>query len=262
MSKLMIVLGLSVALCAAGTCLAQEEDAPKLGVTLDSTYVTKYLWRGYDILDGHAAWQPSVELDLFGTGFTFNVWSSIATSGGLSDLNEVDYTLAYGQTLFEDKRYALDVGVQYIYYDFPRLSSKLADAEETGVKLALPALIRTANSALVPSYYVGRLNPAKHGGGHITGGTFQTLGLSYDLPIPRSEGKSQVVSFAADVTHNSGAYDADPDWSHATFGVSTKINIGASGFTVTPALNYQVSMDDTVNDEDEIWAGLSVSYGF
>ncbi len=261
MVRIRIVIGLTTALLIGGVCFAGEEENPKLGVTLDSTFVTKYLWRGYDILDGHSAWQPSVELDLFGTGFTFNVWSSIATSGGLSDLNEVDYTLAYATSLFEDKRYALDVGINYIYYDFPRVRSKTSDAEETGIGLSFPGLLPIENSALVPSYYVGRLNPAKHDG-HITGGTFQVLGLSYNLPIPRSEGESHVVSFAADVTHNSGAYDADPDWSHATFGVSTEINIGESGLAITPALYYQVSMDDTVNDEDEIWAGLGLSYGF
>ena len=184
---------------------------------------------------------------------------SIAMSGGLSDLNEIDYTFAYGKTLFEDEAYAIEVGLNYIYYDFPRISSMTSDAEETGMSLSLPSLLRIGNSLLVPSYYIGRLKPAQNATA-FTAGTFQVLGLSYDLPIPRGQDKSQVVSFAADVTHNSGAYSADADWSHATFSVSTGIEVGK--LTITPSVSYQISMDDTVNTEDEIWTSLAMSYGF
>lgn len=259
MTRSIIVMGMVIVLSAAGVCLAQEEDAPVLGVTVDSTFVSQYIWRGYDILGSHGAWQPSVNIDIFDTGFSFNVWASIAMSGGLSDLNEIDYTVAYSTMLFEDEAYALDLSVNYIYYDFPRINSTTADTEEVGVGLSLGNLLKVGNSALVPSYYLGRIYPADDTGGP-KGGTFHILGLGYDLPIPRGDGNSQVISFAGDVTYNTGAFDANSDWSHATFSVSTGIDVGK--FTVTPSLNYQVSMDDSVNDEDEAWASLSVSYGF
>jgi hypothetical protein len=259
MKKLITTAALIAVLCIAPAALAEEEETPKLGVTLDSTFVSKYMWRGYDILGDHGAWQPSVDLDLFGTGFSFNVWMSIAMSGGLSALNEIDYTLAYGKTLFEDEPYALDVGVNYIYYDFPRIDSTTSDAEEAGVSLELGNLIKVGNSTLVPSYYVGRLYPADDTGGP-KGGTFHILALGYDLPIPRGNGQSQVISFAGDATYNTGAYNANPDWSHATFSVSTGIEVGK--LTIAPSLNYQISMDDSVHNKDEAWAGLGISCGF
>ncbi|TFG62217.1 MAG: hypothetical protein E4H28_07925 [Gemmatimonadales bacterium] len=253
MNKVLLLMGMIVLLSAPGAALA-EEESPKLGVTVDSTFVTKYMWRGYSILGSHAAWQPSVDLDLFDTGFSFNVWYSKAMSKGLSDFDEIDYTLAYGTTLFDGKSFAIDAGANYIYYDFPNLKN-IADTEEVGLSLAMPSLLPLGSSYLVPSYYVGRLYPAKEGG--PKGGLFHVLGLSYDLPI----GGDRALNLCADVTYNTGAFDAPPGWSHATFGVSTDIETKL-GLTVTPSLNYQATFEDAVHDSDEVWAGMSVSYSF
>ena len=73
MKTLIKAVGLVAVLCIAPMAIAEEEESPTLGVTLDSTFVSKYMWRGYDILGDHGAWQPSVDLDLFGTGFSLNV---------------------------------------------------------------------------------------------------------------------------------------------------------------------------------------------
>jgi hypothetical protein len=217
------------------------------------------MWRGYDILGSHAAWQPSADVSLFDTGFSLNVWGSMSISDDdeLRDLNEIDYTIAYGTMLFEEERYAMDVGLNYIYYDFPNAPSDESDTEEVGVSVAMPSLLRLGKSALVPSYYIGRLYPTTTAG--PTGGVFHILGLAYDLPIPGPRG-TRVISFSADTTYNTGAFDADAGWSHATFGISTAIPIGP--VSVAPSVNYKASFEDTVNDEDELWAGLSVSYGF
>ena len=47
------LLGLMLLLAFASGAWAQEEAAelPKLGIDLDSTFVSKYLWRGYDLFD-------------------------------------------------------------------------------------------------------------------------------------------------------------------------------------------------------------------
>ena len=52
-------------------------------------------------------------------------------SGGINQWQEYDYTLWYGTTLFEGEKYALDVGANYIYYDFPKLNH-MADTQEIG----------------------------------------------------------------------------------------------------------------------------------
>lgn len=247
----------SVLFLACSTGFAGEET-PGLEVTADITFTSKYIWRGYNILGEHGAVQPSLDVDLFGTGFSANVWASYALSSGLSDFDEMDFTLAYETSVFEDKRYAMDIVMNYIYYEFPNLRSAAADTEEVGASVSMPSLLPLGGSSLVPSYYVGRLFPADEGG--PTGGIFHIAGLSYSLTMPVIGGKERTIDFTAEAVYNDGAFDADSDWSHATFGVSTQIDVGPLYFT--PFLNYQLSMSDTVNEDDEIWGGLSVSYNW
>jgi hypothetical protein len=65
-----------------------------------------------------------------------------------------------------------------------------------------------------------------------------------------------------DVTYNDGygGVAIEHDWSHATFRMST--NLVMENWTFTPSLNYQISMDDSVNNENELWFGITTTYRF
>ncbi len=248
--------------CASVSAAEEAEEVGKLAVDLDATYVSKYIWRGYDLFDDHAAFQPSGNIDLFGTGFSLNVWGAIpmgtGSNGhgdGINVWQEYDYTAAYGFSVFEDEVYALDFGANYIYFHFPKLNH-MADTQEIGVSVAMPNLLKIGDSALVPSYYVGKLWPTSSGAGDVAGG-YHTFALSYDLAIPETD---YSLSLFTDINYNDGLFGSDNDWSHATFGVSTSMDVGP--VSVTPFLNYQLSMDDSVNDDDELYGGVSVSFSF
>jgi len=61
--------------------LAHEEEAaedPTLGFVFYQTYSSKYMWRGYDVFGKNSAYMPSVDIDLFQTGWSFNVWAASA----------------------------------------------------------------------------------------------------------------------------------------------------------------------------------------
>ena len=113
------VLGLTLTVffvfLTASTAWSQVDD-PKLGVDVDMTFVSKYMWRGYDIFDDHGAFHPSVDFDLYQTGFNLNFWGAVPFGGGNDDLNELDYTLGYSRTFFDDETYAMEFMTQYIYY--------------------------------------------------------------------------------------------------------------------------------------------------
>lgn len=274
MNKRKILLTLTtimMLLAGVNTCIAQEPADAKLGVDVDVTWVSKYLWRGYDLLDDKAAFQPSVNVDLYGTGFSINVWASYPTSAGFSstlgasrvNATEYDYTVAYDTTLFEGESCATDVTANYIYYDFIDAPSTYADAQELGVGLAWPSI---CPGGIVPSYYVGKIWESKSKS-TLTGeygGWIHIFGLGYDLSLPGflPDTPEQVFSLIADITYNDGfgLATADHDWSHATFGVSTEVALGE--MTFTPAVYYQSSFDDSVNTEDELWVGLSLTYSF
>ena len=253
------IMGFLMVMTSMNASWSQEtEESPSLGVTADMTLVTKYLWYGYDLFDDHGAYQPSINWDISDTGFSVNIWGSFPFGSGNEVFKELDYSVAYGTTLFEEESYAVDLGIKYIYYDFPRVGSRFVpDSHEVGVSVALPNLFKIGDNVLVPSYYSAKLWPADSGLGFDVVGGYHALGLGYDLTIPGTE---QVLSLSADVNYNDGLFGADHDWSHATLGLSTNFKVGP--VSLTPFLSYQISMDDSVNPDDEFWGGLSVSMSF
>ena len=275
------ILIAAVILLATGG-LVQAQDEP-LGVTLDATWVSKYLWRGIDLLDDKGAFQPSVDVDLFGSGFSVNVWASYPTAAGdmnktatapagvsRVDATEFNYTIAYDTVICESEDWAAAVRIQGIYRDFIDRPDQAADDQEIGLQVALPNLFP---EGVVPSYYVGKLWPAKSGKPRAGkadlpgnyGGWVHIFGLGYDLKVPglTPETPEQVFSFSAAAVYNDGfaGGGVDHDWSHALFGVSTSFEL-AENVNLTPGFYYQSSWEDTVNPEDEMWFSIGVSCKF
>lgn len=235
---------------------AKEIDH-KLGVDLSASVVSKYIWRGFDILDDHAAFQPGTTVELFGTGFSFNIWGSWALDDRdeLDNFDELDYTPAYNYTFFADERYAVDFGVNYIYYNLYR-TNRSDDTQEAGGSLALPNLIPLGPSNLVPKYYFGYLWPVQSEGNDDLDGGYHNLALTYELPLK----DDWSVGFLGDVAYNDGQFGVDHDWSHSTLGVSLNIPVGP--VQITPFVNYQFSFEDTVNPDDEVYGGVTATFSF
>jgi hypothetical protein len=255
-----------VVLLGSAAAWAQEDG---LGVELDLTWVSKYLWRGIDMLDDKAAFQPSVKVDLPDSGFSFKFWASYAGSskggGAVSTVNatEYEYILAYEHMAFEGDSLATAITANYIYYDFIDQPSIAADAQELGVGFAWPNI---CPAGIVPSYYVGKIWPSDSDSA-LTGeygGWVHIFGLGYDMEagalLPGSS--TQVLHLSAAAVYNDGFAGAtvDHDWSHILWGVSTSMELGPGSFA--PALYYQTSMDDSVNTEDEFWTSLSYKMTF
>lgn len=262
MSRVRILLSVVILLSLAGLVQAQEKE---LGFTFDTTYVSKYMWHGFNIL-GHdnSALQPSIDIDLWGTGFGTTVWFSRANRPGFRDLDELDYILYYGDSAFEDMSFSTNYTISWLYYDYTDAPTKDSDLQEFGVQFSWPNILP---EGIVPGYYVGKLWPAKSGSAVLkdVSGWIHVIGLGYDWTIPGilSDSTEQIVNLFADLTYNDGYASAnvDHDWSHATLGASTSFEI-AENLTFTPALYYQMTMDDSVNNEDEVWTGLSLTYQF
>ena len=242
-------------------CLASNAD-----ITLDATYVTKYLWRGYDLYDDKAAFQPSINVDL-NNGWYFGVWYSVAGASGAVDAEEFDYYVGYANSFCLAQQYQVDYSIDYLYYDYPDAPSirnhVSNDTQEVNIDLAMPNLFACG---LTPRYEYAYLWAGRGGNMSSLGGDghgfVHTIGLQYDLVtcgfLPCND--TQVFNITWDVVYNDGAYNADHDWSHQTFGISTPIQVGCG--TLTPALYYQDSWDDSVNKEEELYAGVSYTFNF
>ena len=104
MKKTIIVAGFLVLFVMSGVCQAVETEYGELGMNVDATWVSKYIFRGIDKLDDKAAFQPSVNFDFFDSGLSFTLWSSFAGSSGTSKTSTVNaeewrYILTYANSV-------------------------------------------------------------------------------------------------------------------------------------------------------------------
>jgi len=274
-----ILLAAVILLSTVGFAQAQEE----LSGTIDVTYLSAYLWRGFDEYPGahgEGAILSSIDLDLYGTGLGLNVLWSRANTGavkkavnnGISFENNerIDLTLSYSSSYFEYETYATDYSVGWVYYNYPdqpregSSSDTRSNAQEFFASLSWPEI---SPEGVVPSYTIIRMWASESGAyDHDLSGWFHIFGLGYDLPV---EGllpdiPEQILHLSAAMVYNEGAGGpgVDHDWSHLVLGVSTDFDLG-NDLTLTPGVYHQNTFERSVNgDEDITWASLSLKYAF
>ena len=264
MKKSLFTLICVTALTVTSGAYAQDD----LGLTVGNDFVTNYVWRGYDVFDDHAAWHPSVDWDVMGTGWHVNVWGAQSIGGANENLTELDYSIYYDNSAFDGEMYQVDYSVGYTYYDFPKDGSDgdlsldadgefedpIADSQEVGIKMAFPNLF--GDLGLTPSYYVSKIWWS--GGGSSAG--FHILALDYAVNVAGYD-----VALTWDLTYNDGFAGADHDWSHSSFTASTDIEV-MENFSVTPFVTYQQTFEDTAlntdGDNELVYGGVYTSFSF
>lgn len=268
MGKKRIVLVVAALLGFAGVVQAQQEE---LHGYVDVAYLSRNVWRGFDIFpNNHSAIQPSINLDLYGTGFGVNAMMTRANSSGFENGERWDYTLYYNNSLFNEENYATNYRLSYVYYNFPDNSSHTRssiDLQEMNAVLSWPKI---CPFGIVPTYVLVRMWPSNSDSPVSKAANWAHIFcLDYGLSIAGllPEIPEQVLKLHAEVVYNDGVDPrpngpgVDHDWSDAVFGVSTDFNMG-NGLVFTPGVYHQISMDDSVNTKDETWVSLAMRYKF
>jgi hypothetical protein len=268
-----LLVGLMVLWSVAAVVQAVEMGGREVPTTVDLTYTTKYIWRGFDILDDVSAWQPSINFDL-GNGFSANVWMSYAGSGGLAygttsrvNLTEYNYTLAYSGTTYENCPWRTNYSIGWRYYDYIDTDSEDNDVQEVFLTGEMPDLLE---NGIVPHFAVFKMWPAHSdadGFAFDYAGTIYLAGFSYDFnaeQIACLNIGDLPLTFGWDIVYNDGTGGpaVDSDWSHMVWSLKTSIDCPMSGAKIVPAIYFQNSFDDSVNTEDELWASLSYRFNF
>ena len=256
-----IVILIAGILCSASSACADDNWAGKLSLEAEIEYAQKYMWRGFDLQEDDPALQPSLTLYFGDTGFYAGIWGNIAFDEEWHEWDEIDYYGGYYHSLCKDSWYAVDWDISYAYYYFPRYPGDV-DTYTIALELEFPKLITLLNiSGLVPYgavYYGDSVE------GESNDGLWIKLGVKYDLPIPPilTWQKEQALSIYMETFHNDGAQTAmvNPGWSHLATGISTTFKWHGFGFT--PGINYQWSREETVNNENDFWYTLKLSYTF
>lgn len=266
-----VLAGLLMAGCLAAVAPAANIGGQDVDVTVDLTYTTKYMWRGFDILDDMSAWQPSINMD-FGNGFSTNVWASYAGGDGITraadggrsrvDLTEYDYTLAYSGTCIEGSPWRTNYSIGYRYYDYIDTDTQDNDLMEIFLAGEMPDL---CEGGIVPHFAVFKMWQAHSDAAGFAAdysGWIYLMGFDYDFSLDQAP--ELPMTFAWDIVYNdgTGGTAVDHDWSHMVWSLSTSMECPATGAKISPAIYFQNSFDDSVNTEDELWASLSYTFSF
>jgi hypothetical protein len=260
MKKMMLVI---LVVLATGAVWAAEG---KLGTEVDLTWASKYIWRGLDLGDNKAAFQPSVNFDLWGSGFSVKIWGTWLggpTNGGeaLNPTEKLEYSLTYANRINEGETMQMDYALTYTYADYYTTSSEDFDYQDLAASITCPNIF---GNGFVPHYTLayswsgrpgpttGWLNSGAEGFVHIPGLDYNFT--AYELPM----------TLSANAIFNDGTYNVgiDHDWAAVVWGLSTSFKCPLTGAKLTPAIYYQTSMDDSVNQNDEFWTTLSYKLSF
>ena len=157
MSKKTIVWAAIIVMVVAG--LAPAQQVSDIGIDVGATYVSRYIWRGFDsYANNHSAIQPYADFTFGDSGFRGQVWWSRANGSGFENSEEIDYTLAYGNSVKEGEAHQMDWEVGWIYYNFPDGPTRHSptadlDYQEMFLSLAWPNICQ---GGLIPSYTLAK----------------------------------------------------------------------------------------------------------
>jgi hypothetical protein len=282
-----MLLILFVVCLSFGTVRAEDSTDSgwkSISLTANIEYVSKYMWRGFDALSGTSnatgrkedddgAVQPQV-LFLFGnTGMYAGIWSSFAAQHRDSwhVWDEFDYYAGFGHQFFKDKPFTLSTDLNYTFFDYPWHKTKNdetgrlekdrmeTDTQEIGFSLELPNLIHLDRISVIPVSAVYYGWPVRNSS--LDNSVYVKAMVRVVSPLPEAlcTHEDHNILFYLESYHNSGggAYQANPGWSHLAAGVASTFSF--AGIDITPSLNYQWSIEKTVNPENEFWFKLNVS---
>ncbi|NIM13364.1 MAG: hypothetical protein GTO45_14720 [Candidatus Aminicenantes bacterium] len=214
-------------------------------IQLDVT--SRFIWRGFDLLpNNNPAFQPSLTYDFGSTGFSLNLWASFALSdrGIYKYADEIDLTLTY--TFKTPENVSLVLGfTNYGYWFAENFKFKENTSQEFFVEVGFP---RVPFSPSVTAFYDINL--------------FDGLYVQLKGEKPVSIGDKISLNLSAALGYNAGLYlpeGADTGFSDLTIGASIPFKIGKTTL-LSPFVNYTFVFLDAVNDDNELWFGVSLIF--
>jgi len=234
----------------------------------DITFQSRYIWRGFDVFNNRSAYQMTAGLQFADTGFGAEVSGHRATGGGYELWERWDYNLYYQNALFKGEPIETNYRLGWVYYSFPQWPAVSWDLQEMHAIISMPNV--TTVKGLVPSLVIVKLWPSAGDspfvGSNASGWAYIGM-LDYAFPIPGllPTMPEQMIRLHSEIIYNDGVSPmntvVDSDWSNAVLGASTDFDLGY-GLKLTPGVYYQVSMDSSVNDKDEVWFTVGGRFTF
>jgi len=266
----------SSALTSMASAQSMMDPGNAVNGSIEMTYQSLYMWRGFDVFPNKSAMQVTADVSHPGTGLGMKVDVHWAATGGFENAERWDYNPYYEGSLNPDSQTAVDYRVGYTYYNFPDQANQLADMHEFHGIVSLPNV--AGGPRLVPAYALIKMWPQSStaGGSDVGGdvsGYLHILMLNYEFELPgyTLDTPEQSIRLHSELIYNDGVNlvanlpggggPVDHDWSNFVVGAATDIVMPAN-IVLTPAVNYQVTLDRSVHGTDELWATLGAKFRF
>jgi hypothetical protein len=207
---------------------------------------SRFIWRGFDLLpDNNSALQPSFTYDFGDSGFSLNVFASIALTD--RDIykywDEIDLTLTYALKTSENISIVLGF-TNYGWWFAEDFKFKDHTTQEFFVELGFPKVL--FGPKLTAVYDI-----------NVYDGLYVQLSGGHSVPI----GGGLALDIAAALGYNGGfnpMEGADTGFSDLTIGASVPFKVGT--ITLSPFMNYTFVFLDDVNNDNELWFGVSLIF--
>lgn len=251
--------------CSLVAVLAFAQEGP-VTTTVNVDVTSSYMWNGFNRvktfgLDDGPSVQPGVSVGVRNTGLSFNVGGSFVVNDN-SELQEMTYGVKFQKAVSP----VVTVGAGYTYYD--GRSDVVVVGTDTNNQEVWGNVVLSSGAGVKPGVAVKYEVPTVDGADAYT---VVVGSVDYSLPVRTvsASGVTMGVDVGAGVVYNSGIKQGGVDVvnsgvSAVTLGVKVPVSTGR--VVVTPAVNYQVTTEDTVkqvNGEDStFWAGVGVTFGF
>lgn len=265
--KKMLLIMIAVVSCFAVGSVQAEDD---MGVTVDASFMTKYLWHGVDLLDDAGAFAPSVNVNIGDTGFYVGTMYIIPAESGTaygsiprSDLDHWLYWAGYKSEVMVGETFQTDYDLNYTYNDLgtirraglPKISGGDADVQELSLDMTMTNL--GLIGGVIPHYELVYLF---EGNGGETGiyGFEHVLGLGYDFTVADT-----VMNSSIDFVYDDNAVTGDSDWDRMVAGLSAQFEL--AGGKLVPGIYYQKAFHDGRTGpfiDDDFYATVSYSFSF
>jgi len=255
MAKTRILLIALIAFSVPALAQTQENN---LGVTLDLTYMSKWLSKGVEAYGQQGAFFKTIDLDFYDTGFGLKVTHRNATASGYVDQQRFDYRLYYKNQIFEGKSYVTNYNISCGYEHYPGLSRYTANTTYEWINsFSWPKLL---SCGLVPGYIFHYEYPAfSDKANRNNAGAVHRFLLGYDMAVPELQ---TPLHLTTELAYYDGLGNKVSDWAYFTAGISTKFNI-TDNLAFVPGLYHQVTLDDSISQRKDItYTILSMKYKF
>jgi hypothetical protein len=230
---------LMTALCcliSAQAVKAEEEEKPTADLSV--SFLSQYIWRGFEYSQDSLVIQPSMTVEY--KGFGFNLWGNLDTDPidqELDNWNETDMTVYYGREFGK-----LAVSAGYVYYAIDGEDDSQEVFASVGLDMLLnPTITVYREIYKAPSWYV-------------------TLGVSQSIPLVNDVSLDLGAQIGYLYSDDAGAYyePEDPEDELRAFHdclLSASVPIPVSEyFTITPEAYYSFPLSDDSSDLIKEWS--------